>query len=67
MIKFKSLKQSRQFLKIFKKNKLNSKYFTIYFDKDLSQKPKENKHLHINFVMKKKIGNAVVRNRIKRS
>ena len=35
MIKFKSLNQSKQFLKILKKKKLNSKHFTIYFDKNL--------------------------------
>ena len=33
MIKFKSLKQSKEFLKILKKKKLDTKYFTIYFDK----------------------------------
>ena len=34
MIKFKSLNQSKKFLKILKKKKLNNKYFTIYFDKN---------------------------------
>ena len=34
MIKFKSLNQSKDFLKILKKKKLNTKYFTIYFDKN---------------------------------
>ena len=34
MIKFKSLNQSKEFIKILKKKKLNTKYFTIYFDKD---------------------------------
>jgi len=63
MIKFKSLNQSKQFLKILKKKKLNSKYFTIYFDKNLKN---INKYLNISFVMKKNIGNAVTRNRIKR-
>ena len=67
MIKFKSLNQSRQFLKIFKKKKFNTKYFTIYFDKN-SKNTKENinKYLNITFVMKKNIGNAVKRNKIKR-
>ena len=67
MIKFKSLNQSKQFLKILKKKKISSKYFTMYFDKELSNPTKENnKNLNISFVMKKKIGNAVVRNKIKR-
>ena len=67
MIKFKSLNQSDEFLKILKKKKINNKYFTIYFDKNLSQNKKNiNKYLNISFVMKKKIGNAVRRNKIKR-
>ena len=64
MIKFKSLNQSKDFLKVLKKNKLNNRYFTIYFDKKL--KKEINNFLNISFVMKKKIGNAVVRNKIKR-
>ena len=67
MIKFKSLNQSNEFLKILKKKKINNKYFTIYFDKNLKQDKKNiNKYLNISFVMKKKIGNAVTRNKIKR-
>ena len=67
MIKFKSLNQNNQFLKILKKKKLNTKYFTIYFNKNLKN-TKENvdKHLNINFITKKNIGNAVTRNKIKR-
>ena len=63
MIKFKSLNRSKDFLKILKKKKINTKYFTIYFDKNLKNL---DKYLNISFVMKKKIGNAVIRNRIKR-
>ena len=63
MIKFKSLNRSNDFIKILKKKKLNTKYFTIYFDKNLKN---FNKYLNISFVMKKKIGNAVKRNKIKR-
>ena len=63
MIKFKSLNTSKQFLGILKKKKLSTKYFTIYFDKNLKS---INKYLNISFVMKKKIGNAVKRNKIKR-
>ena len=67
MIKFKSLNQSKQFLRIFKKNKLNTKYFTIFFEKNLiNTKKNDNKNLNISFVMKKNIGNAVIRNKIKR-
>ena len=64
MNKFKSLNRSRDFIKILKKRKLNNKYFTIYFDKNLNKN--FNKYLNISFVMKKNLGNAVTRNRIKR-
>jgi ribonuclease P protein component len=64
MIKFKSLNQSKDFLKILKKKKINTKYFTIYFDKNF--KDRISNFLNISFVMKKKIGNAVKRNKIKR-
>ena len=63
MIKFKSLNQSKEFLKIIKEKRINTKYFTIYFDKNLTN---FNKYLNISFVMKKNIGNAVTRNKIKR-
>ena len=53
MIKFKSLNKSKQFLGILKKKKLNTKYFTIYFDKNLQN---IDKYLNISFVMKKKLG-----------
>ena len=67
MIKFRSLKQSKEFIKILKKKKINTKYFTIYFNKNVgSVKNDLNKYLNISFVMKKKIGNAVKRNKIKR-
>ena len=67
MIKFQSLNQSKQFLRILKKKSLNTKYFTIYFEKNLSSvKKNDKKVLNISFVMKKKIGNAVIRNKIKR-
>ena len=64
MIKFKSLNQSKDFLRIFKKKRLNRKYFTIYFERNF--KKDFNKYLNISFVMKKNIGNAVKRNKIKR-
>ena len=67
MIKFKSLNQSKDFLRILKKKRLYTKYFTIYFDKNLRNLKKDfNKYLNISFVMKKNVGNAVTRNKIKR-
>jgi len=67
MIKFKSLNQSKDFLRILRKKRLNRKYFTIYFEKNLKNFKKDfNKYLNISFVMKKNIGNAVMRNKIKR-
>ena len=63
MIKFKSLNQSAEFLRIFKKKKINNKYFIIYSEKNHKN---NNKYLNISFVMKKKIGNAVIRNKVKR-
>ena len=67
MIKFQSLNQSKQFLRILGKKKLNKKYFTIFFEQNSSTEKKgNNKKLNISFVMKKNIGNAVIRNKIKR-
>ena len=67
MIKFKSLNQSKEFLKILKKKRINTKYFTIYFARSSSSfKNNINKYLNISFVIKKNIGNAVIRNKIKR-
>ena len=64
MTKFKSLNKSKDFLNILRKNKLNTKYFTIYFCKNSKDLYKQ--YLNISFVMKKNIGNAVVRNKVKR-
>ena len=64
MIKFKSLNQSKDFLRILKKKKINTKYFAVYFGKNSENNL--NKYLNISFVMKKNIGNAVIRNKIKR-
>ena len=67
MIKFKSLNRSKDFLKILKKKRINTKYFTIFFNKNSRNFKKDlNKYLNISFVMKKRVGNAVIRNRIKR-
>ena len=67
MIKFKSLNRSKDFLEILKKKRINTKYFTIYFDKNSRNFKKDfNKYLNISFVIKKNVGNAVTRNKIKR-
>ena len=67
MIKFRSLNQNKEFLKLLKKKRISTKYFTVYFDKNSKNfKNGFNKYLNISFVMKKKIGNAVTRNKIKR-
>ena len=67
MIKFRSLNQNKEFLKLLKKKRISTKYFTVYFDKNSKNfKNGFNKYLNISFVMKKNIGNAVTRNKIKR-
>ena len=67
MIKFRSLNQNKEFLKVLKKKKIDTKYFTVYFNKNSKNfKNGFNKYLNISFVMKKNIGNAVTRNKIKR-
>jgi len=67
MIKFRSLNQNKEFLKLLKKKRISTKYFTVYFDKNSKNfKDGFNKYLNISFVMKKKVGNAVTRNKIKR-
>jgi len=67
MIRFKSLNRSKDFLKILKKKRINTKYFTVYFSNNLkSFENSFNKCLNISFVMKKNVGNAVTRNKIKR-
>ena len=67
MIRFKSLNRSKDFLKILKKKRINTKYFTVYFSNNSkSFENSFNKCLNISFVMKKNVGNAVIRNKIKR-
>ena len=58
-----SLSKNEDFKSILGGKKLSNKYLTIFFRK-LSDK--DNKKLNISFVTKKKIGNAVNRNKIKR-
>ena len=67
MIKFRSLNQNKKFLELLKKKRISTKYFTVYFDKNSKNfKNDFNKYLNISFVMKKNVGNAVTRNKIKR-
>ena len=58
-----ALSKNEEFKKLLKKKKLNNKYVTIFFG-ELDNKNK--KKLNISFVTKKKLGNAVKRNKIKR-
>ena len=60
-----SLKKSNQFKKALKEKKVHTDYFSIFAAKNFF-KPKYKTNLLISFVMKKKIGNAVKRNKIKR-
>ena len=61
--KITSLSKNIEFKSILSGRKLSNKYSTIFFKK-LAGKNK--KRLNISFVTKKKIGNAVERNKIKR-
>ena len=65
MVRLESLKKSSQFRKALKEKKIHTDYFSIYAAKNFFQ-PKNKSNLLISFVMKKKIGNAVKRNKIKR-
>ena len=65
MVKLESLKKSIQFKKTLKEKKVHSDFFLIFATKNF-YKPKYKSNLLISFVMKKKIGNAVKRNKIRR-
>ena len=65
MVKLESLKKSYQFKKALKEKKFHTNYFSIYASKNFFD-PKIKNNLLISFVMKKKIGNAVKRNKIRR-
>ena len=64
MIKLKNLESDFQFKKLLTQKKIITDYFSIYFGKNLSRK--NNNKLNISFIMKKKIGSSVIRNKIKR-
>ena len=65
MVKLESLKRSNHFKKTLKEKKVHSEYFSIFAAKNFF-KPSYKTNLLISFVMKKKIGNAVKRNKIRR-
>ncbi len=65
MIKLESLKKSSQFKKVLKAKKVSTEYYTLFATKNFF-KPKYKSNLIVSFVMKKKIGNAVKRNKIRR-
>jgi len=58
-----ALSKNEEFINLLKQKKISNKYVTIFFGRLLN---KDNKKLNISFVTKKKIGNAVKRNKIKR-
>ena len=58
-----ALSKNEEFKSLLKKKKISNKYSTIYFGR---LDYKNNKKLNISFITKKKIGNAVKRNKIKR-
>ena len=64
MVKLESLKKSNHFKTTLKERKTHTDFFSIFAAKNTIN-PKT-KNLIISFVMKKKIGNAVKRNKIRR-
>ena len=58
-----ALSKNEEFKNLLNQGKLSNKYVTIFFGKLIN---KDHKKLNISFVTKKKIGNAVRRNKIKR-
>ena len=58
-----ALSKNEEFKSLLKKKKLTNKYVTIFFGKLPN---KDNKKINISFSVKKKIGNAPNRNKIKR-
>ena len=58
-----ALSKNEEFKNLLKQKKISNKYVTVFFGKLIN---KDNKKFNISFVIKKKIGNAVKRNKIKR-
>ena len=65
MVRLESLKKSNQFRKALREKKFHTEYYSIFAAKNFF-KPNHKSNLLISFVMKKKIGNAVKRNKIRR-
>ena len=65
MVKLESLKKSNQFKKALKEKKIHTDYFSIFSAKNFFR-AKHQDNLIISFAMKKKIGIAVKRNKIRR-
>ena len=66
MTKLQSLKKNSHFETVLKNRVINNDLFSIYRVKNFIEKKNNKKNLYISFVMRKKVGNAVKRNRIKR-
>ena len=58
-----ALSKNKEFKSLLEQKKVSNQYVTIFFG---NLKGKNSKKLNISFVVKKKIGNAVKRNKIKR-
>ena len=58
-----ALSKNEEFKNLLNQRKVSNKYVTIFFGKLIN---KDNTKINISFVTKKKIGNAVKRNKIKR-
>ena len=58
-----ALSKSKEFKNLLSQRKVSNKYVTIFFGRLIN---KDKTKLNISFVTKKKIGNAVKRNKIKR-
>ena len=66
MTRLESLKKSSHFGTVLKNRVINNDFYTIYRKRNFIKKVTNEKKLYISFVMKKKIGNAVKRNKIRR-
>ena len=58
-----ALSKNEEFKNLLQQKKISNKYVTVFFG---NLPNKDSKNLNISFVTKKKIGNAVKRNKIKR-
>ena len=66
MTKLESLKKNSHFSIVLRNKVKANDLFSIYRSKNFFRKKDADKKLYISFVMRRKIGNAVKRNRIKR-